>query len=132
MLNSFKLVLLAAMGYHTEFVNCVSYLTGIGAAMGYHTLIRQSYILLSCFRQYRVFVDRTGVLVTGAGGRNTHVRLDQVWRGLENLWCLIGCEVLDSLGNCDCHTLLSACSLNTSLLSLAAGVCVVLCCVVLG
>ena len=84
------------MGYHTNIVNHASYCFRIGAVVGYHTLIRQSYILLSCSRQYRVFVDRTGVLDTGAGGKNAHVRLDEVWRGRENLWCLIGCKVLDS------------------------------------
>ena len=69
------------MGYHTKIVNRASYCSGIGAIVGYHTLIRQSYILFPVPASTVSFVDRTGVLDTGAGGENAYVLLDEVWRG---------------------------------------------------
>ena len=59
------------MGYHTKIVNRASYCSGIGAVVGYHTLIRQSYILFPVPASTVVFVDRTGSHATGAGGKNT-------------------------------------------------------------
>ena len=83
------------MGYHTKIINRASYCSGIGAVVGYHTLIRQSYILFPVPASTVVFVDRIGILDTDASGKNAYVRLDEVWRGRENLWTLIGCEVID-------------------------------------